>query len=111
MIGDDWILIGLGLFAVTFLTGALFFGPESGRIAKLIDSEGPDSPAVQPRIRRIIVISRIDLVVLFLIVFDMVVKPTFDDDWTILGALVLAAILATLLVLPGRGSAGEAQAA
>jgi uncharacterized membrane protein len=110
-LGDDWIVIGLGLFAVTFLTGALFFGPESGRIAKLIDAEGGDSPGAQARIRRIIVTSRIDLVVLFLIVFDMVVKPTFDDGWTIVGALAVAAALAALLVLPARRHAGEARAA
>ena len=30
--GDDWIVIGLALFAVTFLAG-IFFGPESGRLA------------------------------------------------------------------------------
>jgi hypothetical protein len=38
--GDDWIVIGLVLFAVTFLTGAGFLGPESGRIAKLSFSDG-----------------------------------------------------------------------
>ena len=74
-IGTDWITIGLILFAVTFLTGALFFGPEAGRIAKQIEAEGAGSPGAQARIRRLLVLSRIDLVVLFLIIFDMVVKP------------------------------------
>jgi uncharacterized membrane protein len=99
-IGDDWIIIGLVLFAVTFLAGAAFFGPEAGRISKLATAEGPSSPAVQARIRRILVLSRIDLVVLFLIVFDMVVKPSFSDGWTIIGALVVAAVVAGLLVIP-----------
>jgi hypothetical protein len=39
-------------------------------------------------------------VILFLIIFDMVVKPTFDDGWTIVGALLAAAVLAALLVAP-----------
>jgi uncharacterized membrane protein len=26
--GDDWIVLGIVLFAITFLAGALFFGPE-----------------------------------------------------------------------------------
>lgn len=96
--GDDWIVIGLVLFGITFLSGALFFGPEAGRVGKLIDAEGAESPAVQARIARLIALTRIDLVVLFLIIFDMTVKPSFSDGWTILGALVGALALAALLV-------------
>src|SRR5215207_1447217 len=96
--GDDWIVIGLVLFAITFLAGALFFGPESGRIAKLIEAEGASSPDVQARIGRILVLSRIDLVVLLLILFDMTVKPSFSDGWTIVGALVAGIVLAALFV-------------
>jgi len=103
-IGNDWIVIGLVLFAVTFLTGALFFGPEAGRIAKQLEAEGAASPGAQARIRRLLVLSRVDLVVLFLIVFDMVVKPSFSDGWTIVGALVVAAVVAALLVAPARRS-------
>lgn len=39
-----WITIALILFAATSLAGAGFFGQESGRIAKLIEAEGPTSP-------------------------------------------------------------------
>ena len=98
--GDDWIVIALVLFAVTFAAGAGFFGPESGRIAKLIEAEGPTSPAVGARIRRILALSRADLVLLFLIVYDMVVKPDIGsgDFWA---ALLVAAALAALLVRRG----------
>lgn len=99
-IGDDWIVIGLVLFGVTFLTGLLFFGPEGGRVGKLVAAEGPSSPVVQARIKRLIVLTRIDLVVLFLIIFDMTVKPSFSDGWTIIGAVVVAGALSALLVLP-----------
>jgi uncharacterized membrane protein len=102
-IGDDWIVIGLALFALTFLAGLLFFGPEGGRVEKLIEAEGPSSPAVQERIKRLIVLTRIDLVLLFLIIFDMTVKPSFHDGRTILGALLAAAALSLLLVSVGRG--------
>jgi len=104
-IGDDWILIGLGLFALTFLAGVLFFGPETGRLTKLAEAEGPNSPVVQARISRLIVLTRIDLVILFLIIFDIVVKPSFSDGWTIIGALAAVSALATLLVLPGLPAA------
>ena len=100
--GDDWIVIGLGLFAVTFLAGAAFFGPEAGRIAKAIETQGPESPEVLARIRRILVLSRIDLGILFLIIFDMAVKPSFADTGTIVVALVVALAVAALLVLPAR---------
>jgi uncharacterized membrane protein len=101
--GDDWIVIALVLFAITFAAGVGFFGPESARIAKVVESEGADSPAAQARISRILVLSRLDLVLLFLIVFDMAVKPSFDEDaWTIVIALAVAAVFAALLTV-GRG--------
>ena len=110
--GDDWVIIGLVLFAVTFLAGAVFFGPESGRIAKLIEAEGPTSPAVGARVRRILALSRADLVLLFLIAFNMVAKPTFSSAslWI---AVVLAVVLATLLVYQGLNApvAGQARTA
>lgn len=108
--GDDWIIIGLVLFAVTFVSGAAFFGPEAGRISKLAAAEGPDSPAVQARVRRLLVLTRIDLVVLFLIVFDMVVKPSFSEGWTIVGALVIAAVVAAVIVIPALGRREQPQA-
>jgi uncharacterized membrane protein len=109
-VDDDWVLIGLGLFGLTFLAGLLFFGPEGGRIEKLIAAEGASSPVVQARIKRMIVLTRIDLVLLLLIAFDMVVKPSFSDGRTIIGALVGAAVLSTLLVLLGRSAPAAAMA-
>jgi uncharacterized membrane protein len=96
--GDDWIVIGLILFAITFVAGAGFFGPESGRVEKLIDSEG--AVAAQGRVTRLIVLTRIDLMILFLLIFDMSVKPSFDDGWTLLGAVAVAAALAAIFTMP-----------
>lgn len=107
-IGDDWIVIGLALFGLTFLAGFLFFGPESGRVGKLVAAEGASSPVVQVRIKRLIVLSRIDLVLLFLIIFDMTVKPSFSDGWTILGALAGAVVLSAALVVSGSRSTAPA---
>ncbi len=94
--GDDWIVIGLILFAITFLAGSLFFGPESGRLAKLAEAEGPTAPVVQQRMQRLIALSRADLMLLFLLIFDMSVKPEWGDLslWVaIAGFAVLAGIL------------------
>jgi uncharacterized membrane protein len=72
-----WVSAGLAVFLASFITGAGFLGPESGRIGKLIDERGPEDAEVQRRIGRILVVSRIELFFLILIVFDMVVKPGF----------------------------------
>jgi len=73
---DTWVLIGLGGIVATIITGAGFLGPEAARLGKL-SAEGhtPDEPEVRARIRRIVGISRIDLVVLIVVVADMVFKP------------------------------------
>jgi uncharacterized membrane protein len=98
--GDDWIVIGIVLFAITFLAGALFFGPESGRLGKLIEAEGPGSPAVQAKLKRLLALTRADLMLLFLIIFDMSVKPSWSDASLWIAVLAFAA-LAVLLVRNG----------
>jgi uncharacterized membrane protein len=70
-----WVLLGLIAYGLSALTGSLFLGPESGRIGKMVAEVGPQDPEVIARIKRIFVVSRIELVVLLFIVFDMTVKP------------------------------------
>jgi Predicted integral membrane protein (DUF2269). len=72
---ETWIVVGLAGFAATFITGAFFLGPESGKIAKAFEAEGATSPTVQASIKRIFLISRIDAVVLVVVILDMVFKP------------------------------------
>jgi hypothetical protein len=73
--GQLWIMLALVAVAISFITGATFLGPESGRIGKLIEERGPEDPEVVRRIGRTLVISRIDYVVLLLVVVLMVFKP------------------------------------
>ena len=75
-LGTTWVWLSLVLFGISFLAGAGYLGPESKRIGAQIDAEGADSPAVQARIARLIKLSRLDLVLLFAIVFLMVTKPS-----------------------------------
>jgi uncharacterized membrane protein len=93
--GNRWVIFGILLYAVTFVAGAAFFGPESGRIGKLVAERGADSPEVNARLRRLILLSRFDLVLLFLIIYDMAVKPFDAGDFAlgIAGALVAAALV------------------
>jgi uncharacterized membrane protein len=72
---DTWVLLGLIGIGVTIATGAGFLGPESERLAKSSAERDPSDPEIQRRIKRIFTVSRVDLVVLVLVVADMVFKP------------------------------------
>jgi len=69
-----WIVFALAVWALSFITGAGFLGPESGRIAKRIDEGGVDAE-LRVRIERVLLISRVELVLLALVAMDMVLKP------------------------------------
>jgi len=73
-----WPLFGLIAWGVSFLVGAAFLGPESGRLARLVEMNGPDDPAVVARINRILAVARTDIVLVLLIAADMVAKPFFS---------------------------------
>jgi len=101
--GQNWIVFGLIAFALSFVVGAGFLGPEGGRIAAVIEREGPASPEAQARIRRILTISRCELVVLITVIVNMVVKPTGNAGW-FWGLLVVMLVgVAAVLVLSLRG--------
>lgn len=70
-----WVVFPIAIWALSFLTGAAFLGPESGRISRAIERHGVDSAEAQMRIRRIFLVSRVELLFLLLVVADMVLKP------------------------------------
>jgi uncharacterized membrane protein len=94
---QNWIILGLIAFVLSFVLGAGFLGPEGGRIAALIEQQGPDSPAVQARIRRILTISRCELIVLLTVIVNMVVKPVGQNGW--FWGMLVAMVLGIAVVL------------
>jgi uncharacterized membrane protein len=90
--GDLWIVLGLAGYAFSFLTGIGFIEPEGKRIAKAM--QAGDQGRAAFHVNRINTVSRIELVVLYLVVAAMALKPTGDDTGTLLlgAALLLAAI-------------------
>jgi uncharacterized membrane protein len=70
-----WLIFGLVAWALSAATGILFLGPESKRLNKAAAEHGPQAPKVQARLRRILLVVRVDVALMFLIVFDMVAKP------------------------------------
>ena len=76
-IGYDqfWLIFGLVAWGLSAATGILFLGPEAKRLNRAAAEHGPKSPEVRSRLRRILLVARIDVALMFLIVFDMVAKP------------------------------------
>ena len=72
---DEWLIIGIVGIVATALTGSLYLGPETERIGQLVSERGPEDPEFHRRLSRLVAISRIDLVVLFIVVAAMVFKP------------------------------------
>jgi uncharacterized membrane protein len=70
-----WIVVALVVWILSFISGAAFLGPESGRIGRLIEERGGVDAEVQSRIERLLLHSRVELMLIALIAMDMVLKP------------------------------------
>jgi hypothetical protein len=96
-----WIVLGLVGFAATFVTGLFMIKPASERIGAAMEREGGRlTPALRTDIRKLIVMSRLDYVVLFLVIADMVIKPT-GEDAAVLIAMALIAIAGVAYIVMG----------
>jgi uncharacterized membrane protein len=70
-----FVIFALAGWGVSAALGAFFLGPEAKKLGKLMPTTSPDSPEVQARIKRILLISRLDVLLLLAIVFVMTAKP------------------------------------
>lgn len=73
--GQVWIAISVGLWILSAAAGAAYLGPRSKRVAELFESEGPESVAARGLVRRLFVVSRLELVSFAVIVALMIFKP------------------------------------
>lgn len=72
---EFFIVFALAVWIASFIAGAGFLGPQSGKLSKDIEEHGMDSPQARGRLARILLVSRIELVFLLLVVLDMALKP------------------------------------
>jgi hypothetical protein len=72
---DTWIAIGLIGSIATAITGSVFIGPTAGKLGRMIEEQGPASPEVQAATKKIFTISRVDQIVLLVVIAAMVYKP------------------------------------
>jgi uncharacterized membrane protein len=96
---DLWIVIGLVGFAATFLTGNFLLGPRATKVTK-IDAQSGMTPEAIAIGHELLTLAKFDYVMLFVVVADMVFKPT-GSDWTVLGLMALAIVAAAIaFILP-----------
>jgi uncharacterized membrane protein len=93
---DLWIEIGLLAWIAFFGVGFLFIRPQGEQMKEIVARHGPTSVEARRHGRRLGVVSRVQLLALFLVVADMVLKPTTDDVRTL---VVLSAILVAAAIL------------
>ena len=100
-----WIDIGLVGIAATIATGIGMLEPRSKEIGGMLERDGM-TPEAGRKIKQLVTLGRIDLVVLYLVIATMAIKPTGDD----VGVLVAMALILAAAVAFFTARAREAQA-
>ena len=95
---QDWVIIALALFGVALAAGFGYFGPEMERLQKLVGGAGGITAQIERRAHRLTLIGRIELGLLYLILFDMTVKPQFADTAAIVAGLGGMALWTALMI-------------
>jgi uncharacterized membrane protein len=72
---SGWLIFAAIVWLASFLSGALYLGPQSKALGEAMAAHGFDSAEAQGRLRNILLHSRIELLFLILVVCDMVLKP------------------------------------
>ena len=106
-----WIVIALAAFAGTFLFGVGVIEPEGKRLHAAAAAHGPEHPETRLHNDRLDAYMKLDLALLFVVVFDMALKPTADDVGTlVLGAAALLATIAYVVRVVRRPALEPARA-
>jgi uncharacterized membrane protein len=70
-----WVVFPIVVWFASFAVGAGFLGPQSGKLKEIVAREGVDSAAATTLRQRIMLVSRVEAVLLALVVLDMALKP------------------------------------
>jgi uncharacterized membrane protein len=70
-----WIAVSIGLWVLSAVAGALYLGPSAKRAAALFETEGVTSITARRIVRRMFVVSRLELASFAVIIILMVFKP------------------------------------
>jgi uncharacterized membrane protein len=92
-----WVILGLIGVAATVGLGILVLTPRAKAVEAGFSARGA-SPDVLATCREILTIARVDLVLLFTVIADMVLKPA-PSDWPVLMVMALVLVAAGLVWL------------
>ncbi len=73
--GDPWVSAGLTMFVISFLIGLLYLTPGLDKLDGIGKAEGTGSAAFATQLGKILLASRIEMVLLWATVLVMVLKP------------------------------------
>ncbi|CAN5829154.1 hypothetical protein BH23ACT4_BH23ACT4_05200 [soil metagenome] len=71
-LGQTWIWLALVAYGISILIGTAFLGPESGKLGRILEERGTLDTQYQSRLKRILMVSRLELLMLVFVVFLMV---------------------------------------
>jgi uncharacterized membrane protein len=72
---EPFLLVGLGVVLAASATGPAYLAPEARRISRLVATNGDACPEARLRLRRLFLVSRVELALLVAAVAVMVLKP------------------------------------
>jgi uncharacterized membrane protein len=72
---DLWITLAFIGWIFSFVVGIAYYGPQDKKLQTLVAANGPTDAGVAQNVRQALFVNQIELLVLFLIVVDMTVKP------------------------------------
>lgn len=73
-----WIILALIGVGISSVLGMGYFGPEGKRLGRMAAERGASDPELKRRNRRLLLVSRLDILVLVFLTWDMVFKPGLD---------------------------------
>ena len=71
---EFWLVFALVVLAASFVSGALYLGPQGSKLGKMVQAEG-FTDATRVQFQRVLNVSRVETTLLVLVVIDMAVKP------------------------------------
>jgi hypothetical protein len=95
---EAWVILGLLGFAATFSTGNFVIRPTADQIAKH-ENEGRRDAAVGYG-AKLLQVAKFDYVMLFTVIADMVLKPSWSDIWLLIVMAVVLVAGAALFLVP-----------
>ncbi len=70
-----WISIAFTIVIIGAVLGAAFYGPQIAKVQAAAAERGPTDSEVTQRVARIMVVSRVEMVLLLVAVYAMIFKP------------------------------------